>query len=201
MAYWPFLAARYWGLTPSEYVERADVWPANPDGELLIMGIIESSLGVKNIERILDATNGLGIIWPGPGDMSTDMGLHLTSPPHPEVVENITHVREVCVSRGVPCATIASNIDEAVECVNQGFQVDPHPIPTRHGCRGPRPPGAAAAFGVTPNARDGQWRDAVRTLAVPAAGPGPTRIGDGLPAPLPYLGPSTRPVRSARRRP
>jgi 4-hydroxy-2-oxoheptanedioate aldolase len=145
--YWPFLAARYWGLSPSEYVERADVWPANPDGELLIMGIIESRLGVKNIERILDATNGLGIIWPGPGDMSTDMGLHLTNPPHPEVVENIAHVREVCASRGVPCATIAANIDEAVECVQQGFQViltrfQPGLAAAVHAHRAPPPPSA-----------------------------------------------------------
>jgi 4-hydroxy-2-oxoheptanedioate aldolase len=121
--YFPFLAARYWGLSPSEYVERADVWPVNPDGELVIMGIIESRLGVKNIERILDATNGLGIIWPGPGDMSTDMGLHLTHPPHPEVLENIAHVLEVCASRGVPCASIAADIDEAVARVEQGFRV------------------------------------------------------------------------------
>ena len=34
----PTRAARYWGLTAQEYYAKADVWPLNPDGELL-MGI------------------------------------------------------------------------------------------------------------------------------------------------------------------
>ena len=31
----PTSAARYWGLTAQEYYRRADVWPLNPDGEVL----------------------------------------------------------------------------------------------------------------------------------------------------------------------
>jgi len=32
----PAAAARYWGLTQQEYYARADVWPLNPQGEILV---------------------------------------------------------------------------------------------------------------------------------------------------------------------
>jgi 4-hydroxy-2-oxoheptanedioate aldolase len=121
--YWPMLAARYWGISSREYVERADVWPLNPDGELLIIGIIESKRGVDNVERILDATNGFGAIWAGPGDMATDMGLEATHPLHPEVEANLVHVLDVCTRRQIPCVYATTNIEDAVKRVEQGFQI------------------------------------------------------------------------------
>jgi 4-hydroxy-2-oxoheptanedioate aldolase len=121
--YWPPVAARYWGVSQSEYVHKADVWPCNPDGELLIVGIVESRRGVENIERIVDATNGIGAIWPGPGDMASDMGLEVSNPIHPEVEENLAHVLEVCTSRNVPCVSIATSVEDALRRIDQGFQV------------------------------------------------------------------------------
>jgi 4-hydroxy-2-oxoheptanedioate aldolase len=120
--YWPTAAARYWGLSQREYVERADAWPLNPDGELLIVGIIETCQGVENIERILDATNGIGAMWAGPGDLAADMGL-AGQIAHPEVEERIQHVREVCSSRGVACATSASTFEDATRRAAEGFQI------------------------------------------------------------------------------
>ena len=32
----PKYAPPYWGLTQQEYYTRADVWPLNPDGEILV---------------------------------------------------------------------------------------------------------------------------------------------------------------------
>jgi 4-hydroxy-2-oxoheptanedioate aldolase len=121
--YWPPVAARYWGITQQEYVERADVWPLNPDGELLIIGIIESRRGVENLERILESTRGIGAIWPGPGDMAMDMGLSVTQPSHPEVEANVRRVLEVCIARGVPCVSIAGSAEEAVLRIEQGFRI------------------------------------------------------------------------------
>jgi len=95
----------------------------NPDGEILIVALIESRRGVENLERILDATNGIGAIWPGPGDMATDMGLAVTQPPHPEVEEQLAQVLTICSSRGVPCAAAAVSVEDAVARVAQGFQV------------------------------------------------------------------------------
>lgn len=141
--YWPMLAARYWGISSREYVERSDVWPLNPDGELLIIGIIESQRGVDNLERILDATNGIGAIWVGSGDMATDMGLEATQPHHSEVEANLMRVLDVCTRRQVPCVYATTDIGEAVKRVEQGFQI----ILTL------QQPGMAAAIRAAPRPR------------------------------------------------
>ena len=118
----PTSAVRYWGLSQQDYYDRADVWPANPDGELLIVGLIESQLGVDNLERILDATNGIGAIWPGPGDMASSLGL-VGQIQHPEVEANLRRVREICVERGVPCVAVATSLEDAHRRIDEGFRV------------------------------------------------------------------------------
>ena len=45
-------AAAYWGVSAEEYLEKADVWPLNPEGELLITAIVESEAGVANVREI-----------------------------------------------------------------------------------------------------------------------------------------------------
>lgn len=120
--YWPHVAARYWGLSSADYLEKADVWPLNPDGELLIVGIIESCKGVDNLERILDATRGIAAIWPGPGDLAADMGL-IGQISHPEVEEKVQMVREICQRRGVPCVGVAATVEAAERRAREGFQV------------------------------------------------------------------------------
>jgi 4-hydroxy-2-oxoheptanedioate aldolase len=120
--YWPPVAARYWGLTSQEYVDRAEVWPLDAEGELLIIGIVESMKGVANLSRILDSTAGIGAIWPGPGDLAADMGL-VGQTTHPEVEEQLTNVLEVCSARGVPCVGVATSLEEAVAKAEQGFRI------------------------------------------------------------------------------
>jgi 4-hydroxy-2-oxoheptanedioate aldolase len=120
--YSPQLAARYWGLGVQEYTARADLWPLNPDGELLVVGIVESRNGVENLERILDAGNGIGAIWPGAGDLSADMGL-MNQVGHPEVEEQVQRVLAVCRDRGVPCVGVAAGAADAVQRVEQGFRI------------------------------------------------------------------------------
>ena len=39
------IASRYWGLTPQEYYDAADLWPLDPEGNILLMGIIEEAEG------------------------------------------------------------------------------------------------------------------------------------------------------------
>ena len=45
-------AARYWGVPGGEYVSKADVWPLDPQGELVNMIQIENRLGVENVDAI-----------------------------------------------------------------------------------------------------------------------------------------------------
>lgn len=114
-------ASRYWGLTPQEYYDAADIWPLDPDGNTLLMGIIEEAEGVKNVRDILRQVKGIGALWAGPGDMSVSMGLRGNSS-HVRVQENLLRVLAACKEFGVPCATGASANDVAMR-LEQGFSI------------------------------------------------------------------------------
>src|SRR5687767_7670117 len=45
-------APKYWGLSEKEYREKADVWPLNPNGELVAWAIIETKEGLANVREI-----------------------------------------------------------------------------------------------------------------------------------------------------
>jgi hypothetical protein len=60
--------AKYWGLTEAEYRARADVWPLNPDGELVAWAIVESREGLANVREIAQV-KGLGVLIPGAGTL------------------------------------------------------------------------------------------------------------------------------------
>jgi len=61
-------AAAIWDLSPGEYLERADVWPLNPDGELMLGLKIENRRALGNAEASA-AVPGLAFAEWGPGDM------------------------------------------------------------------------------------------------------------------------------------
>jgi 4-hydroxy-2-oxoheptanedioate aldolase len=68
-------ASRIWGITGTQYVERADPWPMNPNGEMILSLKMEDKYSLANIDQI---TKVPGIAWGewGPGDQAMSlMGL------------------------------------------------------------------------------------------------------------------------------
>lgn len=61
-------AAAYWGMSEAEYLERADVWPLDPDGELLLTVIIESRDGAANA-RAIAGHPAVSVVIVGAGTM------------------------------------------------------------------------------------------------------------------------------------
>ena len=114
-------AVRYWGLSVEEYTEKADLWPLDSDGELLIIGIIETVKGVKNLADILEYEKGIGVIMAGAGDLSVDMGLGGAATEHSDVQDAILEVLKICNRKGVPCATGARNPTEVDKRLEEGF--------------------------------------------------------------------------------
>ena len=112
----PSNAQWYWGIR--DYHTRADVWPLDPQGELLAMMFIESAEGVENIDEII-SVSGLGAIFIGPSDLSTSMGY--TSPTAPEVEEAIQTVLSACLENDVPCA-ITTGPGSVQQRINEGFR-------------------------------------------------------------------------------
>ena len=114
----PGRAIQYWGVTQDEYYDKADVWPLNPNGELLAIAMIESGEAVGNIEAILRAP-GLSAILVVPGDLSIDLGLGPRgNEPFPEVEEAFQKVGAACRAQtAVVCglADARSNLQQRLD--------------------------------------------------------------------------------------
>ena len=112
----PSNAQWYWGIR--DYHAKADVWPLDPQGELLSMMFIESAEGVENIDDIITVP-GLGAIFIGPSDLSTSMGY--ASPAVAQVEAAIQTVLRACLDNDVPCA-ITTGAGSVQQRINEGFR-------------------------------------------------------------------------------
>jgi 4-hydroxy-2-oxoheptanedioate aldolase len=99
---YPAHAARYWGLTQQEYYGKADVWPLDPNGEILVVIMCEDVTGIDNLPRILKDVPGIGVVLSGEGDLSQNLGYPRQSD-HPAVVEAMTAILRICQEHNVPC--------------------------------------------------------------------------------------------------
>lgn len=110
-------AVRYWGLTARDYVAKADLWPLNPNGELLLWCMIESREGVEHAEEIA-ATPGVSGIFLGPSDLAVSLGV---TEDHPKVEQAIQRVVDACKKSGVACGTLTGSAGVAGR-LEQGFR-------------------------------------------------------------------------------
>ena len=97
----PAAASRYWGLTQQEYYAKADVWPLNPQGEILVVLMIEDTAGIANLKEMLRNVPGIGVILIGEGDLSQELG-YPRQYEHPAVVEAMTEIIRICREHNVP---------------------------------------------------------------------------------------------------
>jgi 4-hydroxy-2-oxoheptanedioate aldolase len=112
----PATASRYWGLTLPEYYRKADVWPLNPEGEILVITMIESLSGVKNLDDILKTVQGIGCVLIGEGDLSQALG-YPRQYEHPEVRDAMKYIVETCRKYDVPVGhphVTTSNVEKVV---------------------------------------------------------------------------------------
>jgi len=72
-------AAEIWGVSQEEYVEKADPWPLNPDGELLLGLKEEDKYALANVADNLKVP-GIGMAEWGPGDMALSLGIRTIGP-------------------------------------------------------------------------------------------------------------------------
>ena len=119
-------AAAIWGVSRDEYVQKADPYPLNPDGELLLGLKIENVRGASNIEQILKVP-GIGFAEMGIGDLCMSMGyLHRPTPIPPEIQAIRDRIKAACAENGIAFLegaspeTVASKIDEGVRVIAGG---------------------------------------------------------------------------------
>jgi 4-hydroxy-2-oxoheptanedioate aldolase len=117
----PRAAAAYWGLSQQEYYERADVWPLNPKGEILVGIICEDVTGVRNLRQVLKEVPGIGVVIIGEGDLSQELG-HPRQYDHPEVVAAVEEILSACKEHGVVCGNAHVDSKNIGELINRGFR-------------------------------------------------------------------------------
>jgi 2-keto-3-deoxy-L-rhamnonate aldolase RhmA len=118
-------APAYWGMSAEEYRDKADLWPANPEGELINWAVVESEKGLENVREIA-AVDGIGVLWPGAGTLrqifssENDKGERVTDE---EAWNNaIQKVLAACKEFDVPCGFPATTNDIELRMA-QGFSV------------------------------------------------------------------------------
>ncbi len=116
----PTNAIWYWGIPSAEYTQRADTWPLDRQGELLLFLQAESAEAVKNIDEILEVP-GIGAIFIGPSDLSLSLGVGGV-PNAPELEAAIQTVLKACLARNVPCA-ITTSVGDVARRLREGFRI------------------------------------------------------------------------------
>ena len=114
-------AAPIWGLSTDDYMDRADPWPLNPEGEFLLGIKVENVRALSNVE-LTARVPGLGFAEWGPGDLAQSFGYK--NPPRdpspPELQEARHRVFAACRAAGVhfletmSAENTVSKIDEGV---------------------------------------------------------------------------------------
>lgn len=118
-------APAVWGMSEKEYREKADLWPLNPNGELVNFTIVESKAGLARVREIA-AVKGIGVLFPGAGTLrgvfsSTDAsGQRVLDEKAWEGA--IQQVLAACKEFSVPCGCPA-NANDIEMRMQQGFSV------------------------------------------------------------------------------
>lgn len=118
--YAPGNATFAWGISAAEYERRADVWPLNPDGDLLAIPMIETAEGLKNVDEIA-AVPGVGAIFIGAGgDLHQYLGVPQDSP---EVEQARQTILAACKAHNVACGITAIAKAEVEKRLKEGWKM------------------------------------------------------------------------------
>lgn len=115
-------AAEAWGMPVADYLDRADVWPLNPAGELMLGLKLEDRRALDQADACI-AVPGIALAEWGPGDMGMTFGRkEAHDPPYPhDMLEARGVVKSACDKAGIAFLdivtpeTVQTQIDEGVK--------------------------------------------------------------------------------------
>src|SRR5256885_1975337 len=117
-------AARIWGITPDEYAEKADVWPLNPKGELLLGLKLEDKYALENAEANARIP-GVGFAEWGPVDMAFSLGVKGGPGPLPPPMQAARSKVFAATKAAKIFFLNTMNADNAVEMIKEGVMIGP----------------------------------------------------------------------------
>lgn len=128
----PTNAAWAWGVNLAEYQQRADLWPLNPQGDLIAVMMIESVEALSNLDAIA-ATPGVGALFPGAGgDLSRSLGVPQGSP---ELEDAFGQILAACRRHDVACAISANTGEDVARRVREGWRIIRTTVPAANAGR------------------------------------------------------------------
>ena len=118
-------AAQIWGISGAEYTRRADPWPLNPNGEILLGLKIEDKHALANAERV-SAIPGIGFAEWGPGDMGMSLGLPDGHGPnetlHPQMAAARARVLAACKKNKIAFLNTV-RLDDVEAMIREGVMI------------------------------------------------------------------------------
>jgi 2-keto-3-deoxy-L-rhamnonate aldolase RhmA len=123
------VAPAYWGLTREQYLQKADIWPLNPNGELLVFVIIESKEGIAKAREIMSVP-GIAAVAVGAGTLG-GVFTNTTTNPDGTVTRTrdqaaydagIQQILDACKATNVPCGYPANNPAEVQDLMAKGYK-------------------------------------------------------------------------------
>jgi 4-hydroxy-2-oxoheptanedioate aldolase len=115
--------ASIWGISTDDYLQRADVWPLNPDGEIMLGLKIENQRALANAEASAGVPGIAFAEW-GPGDMGFSFGY--TDRNNDEVVQKMqdarARVKAACDAAGVAFLNGVAP-DNVTQMIDEGVKV------------------------------------------------------------------------------
>jgi 4-hydroxy-2-oxoheptanedioate aldolase len=118
-------AAQIWGVSVQEYEQKADPWPLNPNGELLLGVKEEDKYALANVSENLKVP-GIGMAEWGPGDMALSLGVPSGrgSVSDPRMVAARAKVMAACKANHIPFLNSMSATD-VIDMIKEGVMVGP----------------------------------------------------------------------------
>jgi 4-hydroxy-2-oxoheptanedioate aldolase len=117
-------AAQIWGVSNEEYLDKADVWPLNPNGELLLGLKLEDKYALANAEENLKIP-GIGFAEWGPGDMALSLGIRGPgAEKNPQMQAARAKVFAACKANKIFFLN-SMNVNNVIDMIKEGVMVGP----------------------------------------------------------------------------
>ena len=116
------LAAEMWGISAADYLRKADPWPLNPEGEILLGFKPEDRAALKVIDQTM-AVPGIGMIEWGPADMMMSYGLiRAPGTEYPQsVIDARNRILNVARQHDVVFSEVGTNASNVIERIEDGI--------------------------------------------------------------------------------
>jgi 4-hydroxy-2-oxoheptanedioate aldolase len=118
-------AASIWGISTNDYIAKADAWPLNPEGELLLGLKLEDKYALENAEANLKVPGVAFAEW-GPGDMALSLGVRNSGRgPMPDAMKQ-ARARVLAATKANKVFFLNSvNANDVVDMIKEGVMIGP----------------------------------------------------------------------------